>query len=198
MAFDYSKGKVNEDGSLTDGTNTIAVGSNGYHLAKARILAGGNFARKQKNEADYKADISKRQKGSYKRLKAVLGAKGLNIDKSGYNALMEDLENGTLLDKYTDVMTRYRKKTLSQNIVDVANGKETKFTKKVLAKEQSRVARETERAERKAAKEAEKLQKAEARIAAQKMKEEQRKAEKLAKIQMAEAKLAAQKKELMK
>lgn len=189
--FNSKQAKVKEDGTLEDVSgNTIKVGDKGYYLFKARVEKGGVFTRKVRTSADYEKELAKRTPLSFRWFKALLGKKNLSIDRNGYKAVIESIVAGTFnISKVYEVLVKYKKKTVNATVVNVADGKETDFTKAILEREARKEANEKARAEKKAQKIAEKRAKLEKSIA-----EKQAKIQKM--IAVEEAKVEAMKKSL--
>lgn len=199
MVFNIKTGKVNEDGSITDGNTTIKQGEDGYYLLKARIEAGGKFPRKVMSDAEMKAEKDKKSQGTFKRVKLSMKLKGYDVDRSGYRAMMTALEEGVLnMEKVFETLETYNNKVISETIVDISLGKETEKTKKRLELMRAKEERQKETAERKAKKLQEKIAKREKRLAEQRARAEKKIAEQQAKLQLNIAKFEQQSKELEK
>ena len=167
--FNYKNAKVEADGTVTDGVTSFQPNQPGYHLVKARVDAGGTFTRKVKTTADYKAELGKRTPGTFKWVRAKLKVAGFTIDKSGYNAILEDLVT-IAKEKYQPTLKAFNMKVISQDVVDMSNGIETAKTKAKLEAEKVKQERKDQLAAAKKAKEEEKIAKMKARLEAQKKK----------------------------
>lgn len=199
MAFNIKTAKINEDGSLTDGTNTITENDKGYHLLKARINAGGSFTRVKKTKEQLKEELGRRTVGTFRWFKITMQLQGYDIDKSGYKAIMKAISEGKFsMEKAIETLKEYNNKTITEAIVDISLGKKTEKTEKRLALLKAKEERKKQISENKQKKIAEKIAKQEKAIADRKARDEKKIAEKQAKLQLDIAKMEAKSKELEK
>lgn len=199
MVFNIKTGKVNEDGSITDGNKTIKQGEDGYYLLKSRILAGGSFKKKVMSKSEIKTERDKKALGTFKRTKLSMKLVDYDIDRSGFKAMMTALEEGVLdMPKVFETLETYKNKVISETIVDISLGKSTEKTKKRLELMREKEERAKELAENKAKKLQEKFAKKQKRLSEQRARAEKKIAEQQAKLQLNIAKFEQQSKELEK
>jgi hypothetical protein len=190
---------VNVDGSITDGTATIQKGEDGYYLLKAMIDAGGKFERKVMTIPEMKTERAKKTVGSFKWFKLGFKIDGLDIDRSGFKAMMIAIGKQEFdMSKVIATLKEYNNKTITETIVDISLGKSTEKTAKRLALLKEKEDRAKLVAENKAKRFADKLAMKQAKLSKQRATTEKKIAEQQAKLQLNIAKMEAQAKELEK